>query len=219
MQKQFTAFHKFKVSEGLFMRNRKNIIRNIALGIVALVLLSMTLSFMTSNRATVGKSEAVETFYGRAMFGGNFVWLDNVKRPGLSAAFSNAEALPFDFSTSDAISDTFVNPGQGLELIASVSFLPNDLGYRGPFDGEPGLGGLLDIEQVHPGMYPINYGDDDDHHSHNGSSFNPNDNDNDNEIPDDEENPDPDNTPVVPLPGSISLALIGLAVLSKFRKK
>jgi hypothetical protein len=197
------------------MRNRKNIIRNIALGIVALVLLSMTLSFMTSNRATVGKSEAVETFYGRAMFGGDFAWLDNVKRPGLSAAFSSAEALPFDFSTSDAISDTFVNPGQNLELIASVSFLPNELGYSGPFDGGPGPDDLIVIEEVHPGML---YDDGDDHHhSSSGSSFNPN--GNDDETPDDEENPDPDNTPVVPLPGSISLALIGLAVLSKFRKK
>lgn len=197
------------------MINRKNTIKKIALGVVAVVLLSMTLSFMMGNRAGVGKSEAVETFYGRAMFGGDFVWLDNVKRPGLSAAFSNADALAFDFSTSDAIPDTFVNPGQDLALIASVSFLPNDLNYRGPFDGEPGLGGLVDIKQVNPGMYNF---DNDHHHSSGGSGFSPI--DDDDETPHGEDNPkDPDDTPVVPLPGSVSLALIGLAVLSKFRKR
>lgn len=197
------------------MINRKNIIKKIALGVVAVVLLSMTLSFMMGNRVGVGKFEAVETFYGRAMFGGDFAWLDNVKRPGLSAAFSNADALAFDFSTSDAIPDTFVNPGQNLALIASVSFLPNDLRYSGPFDGEPGLGGLVDIKQVNPGMY--NFEGDNHHHSNGGSSFIPTDDDH---TPDNEDNPtDPDNTPVVPLPGSVSLALIGLAVLSRFRKK
>lgn len=197
------------------MRNRKNIIRKIALGIVAAVLLTMTLSFVVSNRTGADKPEAVETFYGKAMFGGNFAWLDNVKRPGLSAAFTNASALPFDFSTSNAVSDNLVTPTQDLTLIASVSFLPNDLNYRGPFDGEQAPGDIFSLDQLQL-VYPTD--DDDDHHHYYSSNTIPDDKGGDDDDGDNGSDDDHD-TPVVPLPGSISLALIGLAALSKFRSK
>ena len=214
------------------MENKKNINRKFAIGIVAGIVLTMTFSFMAGNKSGSDKSEAVETFYGRTIFSREFVWLDNVKRPGLSAAFSNAGALAFDFSTSSAMPDTFVNLSQDLVYIASPSFLPNGLVYNGPFDNEAGPGGLFTTEQASPEMYPM-YSGGGSGGDNRGSStlplsvseniyandLNYDDNSSRDNIDSLDDIDDNEIAAIVPVPGAALLAAIGVMAISAIRKK
>jgi len=201
------------------MINRKGKIRKIAAIVALLAILFLGLAFIIGGRGRNADSEAVEAFYGRSVFGGQFTWMDNVKRPGLSASYANASALNFDFDLSDAISRTTINPAESMEFIASITRPSYGIGYGGPFDNEPGLSSLLDIRETRFG--PLSFSSS----SSSGTSLfaglpdEQKDEPFDPEDPDDPDNPnDPDNPPVVPVPGSISLALIGLAAILKYRK-
>lgn len=185
------------------MRNRKGTIRKIAAGVALLAILALGAAFLTTGQSRSAHSEAVETFYGKAIFGGQYAWLDNVKRPGLSASYASASALNFDFGLRDAISSTTVNSSESMEFIASITGVPYGSGYTGPFDNEL-LTKPIRHEQVFFSLPDIDTDDDDNGKRGDGPS----------DDPDEEED-----LPVVPAPGSISLALIGLAAVAKYRKK
>lgn len=216
------------------MENRKNINRKMALGIAAGVFLTMTLSFMAGNRPVADEPESVDIFYGRTVFGGEFTWLDNVKRPGLSAAFSNSGGLTFDFSTRNVMPDTFVDPSQNLIFIASPSSLSNSLGYNGPFENESGIDGLFAIEQVNPEMYLNDFdngsgGGSDNRNSYAssvsvaqniyGNDFNEDDNNTDDIGDGDDIDDVVEPAAVVPVPAAALLAAIGVMAVSAIKKK
>jgi hypothetical protein len=214
------------------MENRKNINRKMALGIAAGVFLTLTLSFMAGNRPVADEPESVDIFYGRTVFGGEFTWLDNVKRPGLSAAFSNSGGLTFDFSTRNVMPDTFVDPSQNLIFIASPSSLSNNSEYNGPFENEHGLDSLFAIEQVSPDAYLSNFdngsgGGGDNRNSYASSvaaniyntDFNEDD-DNTDDIGDGDNIDDVvESAAVVPVPSAALLAAIGVMAVSAIKKK
>ncbi len=216
------------------MENRKNINRKMALGIAAGVFLTLTFSFLAGNRPVADEPESVDIFYGRTVFGGKFTWLDNVKRPGLSAAFSNAGGLAFDFSTRNVMPDTFANSSHDLIFIASPSSLSNSLGYNGPFENEHGLDSLFAIEQVNPDAYLSNFdngsgGGSDNRNSYASSvsvaaniyntDFNEDD-DNTDDIGDGDNIDDVvESAAVVPVPSAALLAAIGVMTISAIKKK
>ena len=189
------------------MINRKGKIRKIAIASAVLAFAVLSLAFIYGGRSNSSGSETVETFYGKAVFGGRFSWLDNIKRPGLSASFRNAKALDLglDLSLKNAqLPSLSVNPGDSMELIASItdpSF--GGPGYAGPFDREPGLGDVVDIQQLHAGPIPLNFGGS---RLSGGSSGGGGGED----IPD---------LPTVPVPASLYLVLTGLFATFFYSRK
>ncbi len=206
------------------MVSKKKTLNKVAFGILLVTLSLLTVAVMTNGRAFRSSDEAIESFYGKAIFGGKFAWMDNIKRPGLSTT-RLTKPLEFDFELSNAVT-TSVNPNQDMQLIASIIDPSYNSGFRGPFDNEMGNGDLFSIEKAFVGPMDFdsgyNYGLGDSDGGGVGDSFIDNDNP---PIVGDDENPEEpviddggNNEVVVPLPGSVSLALIGLIALCKRRK-
>lgn len=205
------------------MINRKKTINKIALSIMLITLCVMGLAFVVDSARPTNKQESVEAFYGKAIFGGQFAWMDNVKRPGLAGSkVGMTEPLNFDLNIQNAGIDISPNPRLDAQLIASIVEPVGSLGYRGPFDNEAG-NGLVHFEQfMSPAIIDFDNGG-------SSSSLALNDPVNDNIITpgdeiidedDNEENNGNDDTAVVvPAPGAIGLAVIGIGAVLRIRRK
>ena len=192
------------------MKNRKIQIRRTATAATLIALLLLGMSFFADGLTNGDNTEMVENAYGRAMFGGRFGWLDSVKRPGINAGVSGTGAgiLGFNFSGDPSLAKRIVDPSVDIQNLINSLGVANASGLTVGGNSYPGgLPGLVRVEQVHLG--PLSFDDGGSSNGFSGLIKDPND-------PYSDPDPDP---PVVPAPGAISLALIGLAGISAVRRK